>query len=334
LWTMAGTQAIKLMGGPDIPFACGRTDAKDASACPAIGRLPDATQGADHLRAVFGRMGFDDKDIVALSGAHTVGSCHRLRSGFDGPWTTNPLQFDNEYFKVLLERTWIVKPDSDPLQYMDQETGLLMMLPTDLCLIQDDAFLPHVQAYAADQDLFFADFSSAFGRLISLGCPAHCQAGGSAAKSGTEPTESTDDKAFRDLAMHGSVDRMKEIMLQGSSNGVNVNSRERHSGRTAAHKAAFFGHATVITYLADLTGGTNASGVVDWNATDADGETPLHDAARFGHLDVITALLQAGADPTIPNKRGQLAVDVAASNEKSAVVQLLSRRTTETLVSP
>ena len=40
-------------------------------------------------------MGFNDRDIVALSGAHTLGRCHLQRSGFDGPWTRNPLKFDN-----------------------------------------------------------------------------------------------------------------------------------------------------------------------------------------------------------------------------------------------
>ena len=43
--------------------------------------------------------GFNDKDIVALSGAHTVGKCNLDRSGFDGPWTEEPLKFDNTYFK-------------------------------------------------------------------------------------------------------------------------------------------------------------------------------------------------------------------------------------------
>jgi len=70
LWTMAGTQAIKLCGGPDIPFRYGRMDAPDGSHCPPNGRLPDAAQGAQHLRDVFYRMGFDDRGIVALSGAH------------------------------------------------------------------------------------------------------------------------------------------------------------------------------------------------------------------------------------------------------------------------
>jgi len=34
-------------------------------------RLPDGALGADHLRDVFYRMGFDDREIVALSGAGT-----------------------------------------------------------------------------------------------------------------------------------------------------------------------------------------------------------------------------------------------------------------------
>jgi hypothetical protein len=31
-------------------------------------------------------MGFDDREMVALIGAHALGRCHTDRSGFDGPW--------------------------------------------------------------------------------------------------------------------------------------------------------------------------------------------------------------------------------------------------------
>ena len=79
-------------------------------------------------------MGFSDQEIVALSGAHTLGSCHKTRSGFDGPWTQHPLKFDNSYFKNLLERTWQPRKWNGPLQYEDAETKTLMMLPTDLAL--------------------------------------------------------------------------------------------------------------------------------------------------------------------------------------------------------
>ena len=44
----------------------------------------------------------------------------------------------------------------------------LMMLPTDMALIEDPQFRPWVEKYAADQDLFFKDFSLAFGKLIGL----------------------------------------------------------------------------------------------------------------------------------------------------------------------
>lgn len=86
LWTLAGAEAIKQMGGPDIAWRPGRTDFVDDSKLPPRGRLPDGAQGADHLRFIFYRMGFTDQEIVALSGAHNLGRCHSDRSGFHGAW--------------------------------------------------------------------------------------------------------------------------------------------------------------------------------------------------------------------------------------------------------
>ena len=107
LYVLGGAAAIEFLGGPKIDVKFGRSDATRASLCPVLnGRLPDASQGAKHLRDVFYRMGFNDRDIVALSGAHTLGRCHSVRSGFDGPWTNNPLRFDNNYFKVLMGLEW------------------------------------------------------------------------------------------------------------------------------------------------------------------------------------------------------------------------------------
>jgi cytochrome c peroxidase len=71
----------------------GRSDVKPEVAAaqpqkviPPNGRLPDAAQGASHVRDIFYRMGFNDQEIVALSGAHSLGRCHTDRSGFSGPW--------------------------------------------------------------------------------------------------------------------------------------------------------------------------------------------------------------------------------------------------------
>ena len=68
IYTFAGAYSIEMMGGPNIPWKAGRTDAAEGEGVTPDGRLPDAGLGAEHLRDVFYRMGFDDREIVALSG--------------------------------------------------------------------------------------------------------------------------------------------------------------------------------------------------------------------------------------------------------------------------
>ena len=106
LWTLAGVVAIEEMSGPQIPWRPGRTDFVDDTKLPPRGRLPDASRAADHLRHIFYRMGFNDQEIVALSGAHNLGRCHSDRSGFEGKWVNNPTRFSNQYFRLLLSENW------------------------------------------------------------------------------------------------------------------------------------------------------------------------------------------------------------------------------------
>lgn len=87
MFTFAGKVATEYMGGDVVPWKPGRSDAVNGDICTEDGRLPDAAQGANHIREVFYRMGFNDREIVALSGAHTLGECHANRSGYVGPWT-------------------------------------------------------------------------------------------------------------------------------------------------------------------------------------------------------------------------------------------------------
>ncbi|KAL1345399.1 hypothetical protein AAHE18_08G114500 [Arachis hypogaea] len=130
-YQLAGVVAVEVTGGPEVPFHPGREDKADP---PPEGRLPDATKGNDHLRELFVQtMGLTDQDIVALSGAHTLGRCHKDRSGFEGPWTSNPLVFDNSYFTELVG---------------GEREGLLQ-LPTDKALLEDPVFRPLVEKYAS-----------------------------------------------------------------------------------------------------------------------------------------------------------------------------------------
>lgn len=170
LWTLAGVAAIQEMAGPKIPWRPGRIDGLAAQATPD-GRLPDAAQGADHLRNIFYRMGFNDQEIVALSGAHALGRCHVDRSGFEGPWTFSPITVTNDYFQLLFNERWVWKKWNGPKQLEDKKTKSLMMLPTDYVLVQDKSFKKYAKAYADSQELWFQDFSKVVARLFELGVP-------------------------------------------------------------------------------------------------------------------------------------------------------------------
>ncbi|KAL2520015.1 L-ascorbate peroxidase S [Forsythia ovata] len=122
LFQLASATAVEEAGGPKIPMKYGRVDVSGPEQCPEEGRLPAAgpPSPASHLREVFYRMGLNDKEIVALSGAHTLGRSRPERSGWgkpetkytkDGPgapggqsWTVQWLKFDNSYFKDIKER--------------------------------------------------------------------------------------------------------------------------------------------------------------------------------------------------------------------------------------
>ncbi|KAF3787339.1 L-ascorbate peroxidase T [Nymphaea thermarum] len=171
LFQLASATAIEEAGGPKIPMKYGRVDVTGPEQCPEEGRLPDAgpPSPANHLREVFYRMGLDDKEIVALSGAHTLGRSRPERSGWgktetkytkDGPgapggqsWTVEWLKFDNFYFKDIKE-----KRDED-----------LLVLPTDAALFEDPGFKGYAEKYAVDQDAFFKDYAEAHTKLSNLG---------------------------------------------------------------------------------------------------------------------------------------------------------------------
>jgi len=171
LWALAANVGIEVMGGPAIPTQFGRVDA--ASSAESVesqeGRLPDGDKGVDHLRDIFYPKGFDDKDIVALSGAHTVGGCHADRSGFEGDWTEDKLKFDNTYFTEMLQKEYVMgKASTGEPQYVHEASGTIMLI-SDLALLADDKFRPWVEKYAEDQDAYFADFTDAWVRLQENG---------------------------------------------------------------------------------------------------------------------------------------------------------------------
>ncbi|WIA43888.1 hypothetical protein OEZ86_010299 [Tetradesmus obliquus] len=177
LYQMASAVAVEVAGGPKLAMRYGRKDVNDPKDCAKEGNLPSAghpfpegsVSPAQHLRHIFGRMGLNDKEIVALSGAHTLGRARPERSGWgkeetkytkDGPgkpggqsWTADWLVFNNAYFKDVKKKS-------------DDE---LLVLPTDAAVFDDDAFRPFAEKYAEDEAAFFADYALAHVKLSELG---------------------------------------------------------------------------------------------------------------------------------------------------------------------
>lgn len=176
-WQFAADVCIEFMTGPHIPFRPGRIDLDQNQNTPPD-RLPDAALGfpdknvtAYYLKDIFYRMGFNDQEIVALSGGHTIGECHKQYSGFYGPWTNTPTVFDNAYFIELVNWNWVVT--NGTMQYEDTNNpgDGLMMLQSDVALMSIPEFKKWVLLYASDKARFFKDFTAAFEKLQENGSP-------------------------------------------------------------------------------------------------------------------------------------------------------------------
>jgi len=174
LIVLAGTEAISFMGGNYSGFCAGRYDDRDGSKSLELGpsdiqRLvypcekqdeckeplgsvrvgliyvdpvgrngqPVPIESAEDIRDVFGRMGMNDEETVALiAGGHEFGKLHgacpdgpgpspaedptnpwpgkcgtgkgkdTFTSGLEGPWTQHPTMWKHEYFVNLLNKSW------------------------------------------------------------------------------------------------------------------------------------------------------------------------------------------------------------------------------------
>ena len=102
-----------------------------------------------------------------------------------------------------------------------------------------------------------------------------------------------------------------EILM---ANGSNLEEREPDTQYNALHSAAMGGHHALLQLLLKEA---------DVNSRDRIEATPLHMASQHGHLVCVISLLQAGADPLLPKRDGQLPIHHAAGRNHSEVVKIL-----------
>eukprot|EP01018_Ginkgo_biloba_P010713 Gb_14386 [translate_table: standard] len=149
LIAFAGAEAVAVCGGPSILVQLGRLDTQSPD---PDGELPAESLNAAGLKECFQRKGFSTQELVALSGAHTLGN-----KGFG-----NPTIFDNSYYQILLEKPWIKAGKGN-------EMSMMIGLPSDHALVEDEECLRWITTYAKDQGKFFDDFASAYIKLTNSG---------------------------------------------------------------------------------------------------------------------------------------------------------------------
>ncbi|KAJ1258786.1 hypothetical protein BS78_10G101800 [Paspalum vaginatum] len=184
---IAARDLVTMTGGPFYPLRLGRRDALASSPAAPDAELPLANSTVPRLIAMFAAKGFAAQDLVALSGAHTLGFAHcsefadrifrRTKGAAPHDPTMNP-----EYAKGLQDacKNYLRDPTVavfndimtpgkfDNMYFVNLQRGL-GLLSTDQELWTDPRTRPLVQRYAANQTAFFADFARAIVKLSVQG---------------------------------------------------------------------------------------------------------------------------------------------------------------------
>ena len=179
---------------------------------------PDPLAAARDIRETFARMAMDDTETVALiAGGHTFGKAHgaadpaqyvgpepeaapiaeqafgwkntfgtgsgddAITSGLEGAWTTNPIQWDNNYFDNLFGYEWeLTKSPAGAHQWTPKEASAAgtvpdahdpakkhapMMFTTDLALKMDPSYRIISERFHAHPEELADAFSKAWYKL-------------------------------------------------------------------------------------------------------------------------------------------------------------------------
>ena len=178
---------------------------------------PDPQKTANDIRITFARMAMNDEETVALTaGGHTVGKAHgngsaanlgpepeaadveeqglgwnnhktrgigrdTVTSGIEGAWTTNPTQWDNGYFEMLLNHEWEltkspagawqwkpvdIKEEDKPVDVEDPSIRCMpLMTDADMAMKVDPEYRKISERFYKDPAYFSEVFARAWFKL-------------------------------------------------------------------------------------------------------------------------------------------------------------------------
>ncbi|KAI4326127.1 hypothetical protein MLD38_031470 [Melastoma candidum] len=182
---LAAREAVYLSGGPCYPLPLGRRDGLSSKESSANEQLPSPFEPLDNITAKFTSKGLKMKDVVVLSGAHTIGfaQCFTFKPrlfDFDGSGKPDP-SLDTSFLQKLqgscpnlansdsnlapLDSTFD-KFDNTYYKSLVSSSGLLQ---SDQTLMEDNRTSSIVLYYSKYPYLFAGDFGASMVRMGSVG---------------------------------------------------------------------------------------------------------------------------------------------------------------------
>ena len=198
LYTLAGSAAVEVAGGPPVAWQPGRIDAEGPGPAhpPFSSRLPDGMFNGAGLAYFMANWGFTPRETVAIiGGGHSIGGAATDASGWSMTFTSSGDDWPrpaNKYFVQLMNSSWIeaTAPETGLPQYVlapgDPEAGAagsfegkpVGRIPSDMAMRVTKLYADSAAKYAADEDAFTRDFSLELQKLLALGSPGVGKQGG------------------------------------------------------------------------------------------------------------------------------------------------------------
>lgn len=183
---VATRNLVTMAGGPYYNVKLGRKDGKVSKASIVEGNLPMPTMSMNQLIKIFQARGFNVQEMVALSGAHTIGfsHCKEFSSNiYNYSRTSSVDPTYNPRFAQALKNACanskkdpslsvfndIMSPSKfDNLYYQNLPKGL-GLLKSDRLMAADPRTKAYVELYSRDQNAFFKAFAKAMEKLSDYG---------------------------------------------------------------------------------------------------------------------------------------------------------------------
>ncbi|KAL9156001.1 hypothetical protein ABFS82_09G043500 [Erythranthe guttata] len=183
---LVSRDAVSLLHGAFWPVPLGRRDGRVSNSTEVLFNLPPPFFNITQLKANFASKGLNAKDLVVLSGGHTIGTSHcssftnRLYN-FTGRGDSDP-SLDSNYVARLKTRcsatdtTTLVEMDPGSFKTFDTDYYSLVakrrgLFTSDAALLTDSETRAYVTSHATPRGskTFFKDFAKSMVKMGKIG---------------------------------------------------------------------------------------------------------------------------------------------------------------------